>query len=89
MAKNLLDTPLSNNAQLMLGIMTDMVLANEKDNTSFEILGPILQKHLQVSDEEVEALTELFKANMREMFMNHPEGGRLPNSLLPGTEDTE
>jgi hypothetical protein len=71
--KNLLDTPLSNNAQIMLSIMTDMVFADEEGNTNFEVLGSILQKHLQVSGEEVEALTELFKANMREWAVNHPE----------------
>lgn len=88
--KSLLDTPLSDNARIMLSILTDVVHADEDDNTDFDVLGPILQKHLQVSDEEMEALHELFKANFREWAMSQPnyEAGSLPKSLLPETEVT-
>jgi hypothetical protein len=85
-----LDTSLSPNARLMLNIMTDIVFADEEEGeVSFEVVGPILQKNLQVSDEEVKALTELFKANIREQAMNHPsyDPNEFPKSLLPGPNE--
>lgn len=75
------DDNLSEHGRILLNILRDTLSQGVK----IAHIGPILQKHLGVSDEEVEIIMEISKADLREKCISLPgyEQSTLASLLTP------